>query len=244
MTVTNDPGTQTRQKKGLTEMGCWNETCALTGLPIMVGETIWAFPITQKYPGDPVHCDGTFAPILPPFKGTYDDYGNVEEVVVSGEAAATYMKFDFYRIDDDGTESPTRIKPPKVDDDKDAFFRGLIEAANHEVVQWVRPEDGSHGRLWVVFVRERFHDMAQIYTKDDVARAISEYEPRFKAGYGHWPKPERFAMAKLWAFMNRTRISWHPTTGAGSQNGVEEETLALYNAMHEEARWLYAGRSD
>lgn len=66
-------------------MGCWNETCGLTNLPIRWGEPVVAI-VLQKPENPPMHeiqClypDDCWAPIGFPLFGTYDDYGNLENV--------------------------------------------------------------------------------------------------------------------------------------------------------------------
>lgn len=55
-------------------MGCWSESCALSGLEIMLGEknTYVALLAPSKY-GEPMHDI-----LVPPVKGTYDDYGGID----------------------------------------------------------------------------------------------------------------------------------------------------------------------
>ena len=56
--------------KGVSRRGSWNETCALTGLPILEGDEVYVIKVqnrTQKY----------LLPCSPAFLGTYDDYGSV-----------------------------------------------------------------------------------------------------------------------------------------------------------------------
>ncbi len=63
-------------------MGCWNNTCGLTNLPIHAGEAVYVFPIKEKdlskYRS---HCYSTalYQPMIIPFTSKYNDYGAGEE---------------------------------------------------------------------------------------------------------------------------------------------------------------------
>lgn len=66
-------------------MGCWNETCGLTNLPIRWGEPTVAIVLQkpENYPAHQLQClypDDCWAPVGFPLFGTYDDYGNLENV--------------------------------------------------------------------------------------------------------------------------------------------------------------------
>jgi hypothetical protein len=65
-------------------MGCWNATDGITGLPIIYPEPVRCFVIASRSPhpylGGHCHPDDAWYPIAPPIKGTYDDYGRVENI--------------------------------------------------------------------------------------------------------------------------------------------------------------------
>lgn len=51
-------------------MGCWNETCMISNLPIMYGDRVKFFLLRSK---------GTImTPVFYPISGIYDDYGGIE----------------------------------------------------------------------------------------------------------------------------------------------------------------------
>ena len=61
-------------------MGCWNQTCALTRLPIRAGEPVVAFH-TVRGPRYNSESDSSRALTFGlPFSGKYDDHGGVEEL--------------------------------------------------------------------------------------------------------------------------------------------------------------------
>ena len=61
-------------------MGCWNETCAITNLPILAGEEVVVYPLIEQQ-GYHSKCYHTtyFKPIVWSFTGKYDEYGGVEK---------------------------------------------------------------------------------------------------------------------------------------------------------------------
>lgn len=63
-------------------MGCWNETCAITNLPICWSDPTVAIPLERNpYNKDAcIYPDDMWRPISLPLFGTYDDYGNLENV--------------------------------------------------------------------------------------------------------------------------------------------------------------------
>lgn len=67
-------------------MGCWNETCFLTNLPICRGEKVVAFPIIKNESintgtlFDEYKATGNYYALSLPFYGKYDDYGRLEDI--------------------------------------------------------------------------------------------------------------------------------------------------------------------
>jgi len=81
-------------------MGCWNETCALTHLPITYGDRAvylpiaevahygnYKIPICYYYPSDMFQVSGL------PIRGTYNDYGTLEKVDDTSSMALTVKCF-------------------------------------------------------------------------------------------------------------------------------------------------------
>jgi hypothetical protein len=68
-------------------MGCWSETCGITGLPITVGNPCVAFLLVrselhehQISPSGYCYADDLWSPLELPVFGTYDDYGGLENI--------------------------------------------------------------------------------------------------------------------------------------------------------------------
>ena len=63
-------------------MGCWNNTCGLTNLPIISGEAVYVFPVKEEdLSGYRSHCETSalYKPVLTPFEAVYNDYGAGED---------------------------------------------------------------------------------------------------------------------------------------------------------------------
>jgi hypothetical protein len=67
-------------------MGCWNGTCMVSNLPIMAGDKVVAFLISQPPffdVGAPTREHGPsifWRPISPPIRAEYNDYGYIENI--------------------------------------------------------------------------------------------------------------------------------------------------------------------
>lgn len=67
-------------------MGCWNETCFLTNLPILSGDKVIALTITRNtnlkttFRFDEYKSTGTYCALTLPFTGTYNGYGVIENI--------------------------------------------------------------------------------------------------------------------------------------------------------------------
>ena len=69
-------------------MGCWNGTCMISNLPIIVGDKVKLVFIKPSYSfrelkqcGSYVYSNDVFSPSFLPISATYDDYGSVENIV-------------------------------------------------------------------------------------------------------------------------------------------------------------------
>lgn len=88
-------------------MGCWNETCFLTKLPILFGEKIVVLPLIQNFMVDPEaelsmsHSFDRWKPLSFPFRATYNDYGNPENIIKEFEYDLFNFMIEEYLSDKD-----------------------------------------------------------------------------------------------------------------------------------------------
>jgi hypothetical protein len=61
-------------------MGCWNDTCFVTNLPVFAGDPVEVLFLRYSPVGDNNYCDpnDNWTPYKFTFSGEYDDYGGVE----------------------------------------------------------------------------------------------------------------------------------------------------------------------
>jgi len=67
-------------------MGSWNETCCISNMPILQGDRAVYLPIVYKNnapDGIFYHTTDIASPLPYPLKGTYDDYGSLENIDTS-----------------------------------------------------------------------------------------------------------------------------------------------------------------
>ncbi len=78
-------------------MGCWNETCLLTNMPICHGDpSVFMILAQSMYRGADHHIynvHDVYVPAGLPLFGIYDDYGTIEEVEKNAAAEATLGVF-------------------------------------------------------------------------------------------------------------------------------------------------------
>ena len=82
-------------------MGCWNETCGITNLPIRVGDEIVVFILRQlgrASCGETYCYNDNYAPICLPFIAEYDDYGGFEKIDNEELTLKEINRFDFFKI--------------------------------------------------------------------------------------------------------------------------------------------------
>lgn len=65
-------------------MGCWNETCGLTNLPIRYKDRVKLLIVVRKESrGNNVYYNDDAVPFLLPCEGDYNDYGSIENISIS-----------------------------------------------------------------------------------------------------------------------------------------------------------------
>lgn len=219
-------------------MGCWNETCGLTNLPIFYGEKTCAVIIEELRPYNKSCLSAeNWCPIGPAIWGNYSGYGYIEDIPDEEEVK------NFYRqvMEKNGAKFVDKSMNACTFDHLDIFFRYVQEGEIYCI------HDGTIHHLQVV-----------LFSKDAIERAKKNPDLMFYKTM----KPEdifcTYGMRSklLWTFYNagadltdvvtidlalrKLRRNWCPTSECGSQNSIETEWLAdWYKAVAEKARALY-----
>ena len=111
-------------------MGCWNETCMISHLPIHEGEQVGAVILARV--GDShtsSHCDEVWKPVSPVFMGEYTGYGSIS--VADDDYYAKKVMVAYHNIN---KSLPFRYRPEgktRYEDvnwgamDTDSFLRAI-----------------------------------------------------------------------------------------------------------------------
>ena len=220
-------------------MGCWNETCMVSHLPIHYGDRVVAIPIIEStYDSVGVYSTDRWGMFLPPVRGEYDDYGNIENAddPVFEELAKAFL--------------PERSELLNLSGAK--FIESFLESISRGEHDVELPQ-----RIKLVFVHESIFD-EMINACPRAARAW-EYclrdDPSFKLSYrlargvyrerqACYPSNRKLLpllqeldpencraeeMVKFTYALDDLRMCYHPTTGSGSQDDVNN----FMKDMHE-----------
>ena len=111
-------------------MGCWNNTCAITKLPIVCGDPVVAVLLIKRGPGCTERLNGPYSYHLPvPFywEGEYNDYGAVENEhgAMLGPILEHVKK---YLVEYEQGDNPYHDIPVK----KEGFDHEALMNADHE----------------------------------------------------------------------------------------------------------------
>lgn len=108
-------------------MGCWNKTCALSGLHIKVGDDTYVFVLEQQEEFDKCYSTGLYAPVLLPFESKYNDYGGGEQSTGAGfNAIMEAIEKNLVEVEQ-GSNQYHDIAIKREDFDEDLFFEGVHE---------------------------------------------------------------------------------------------------------------------
>ena len=87
-------------------MGCWNQTCSLTNLPILYNDKIVVLPLiihnTSLLDGISYDINDKCSPICVPIIGTYNEYGGIENIENRDIVLNCLKSFSF--IDNSGND--------------------------------------------------------------------------------------------------------------------------------------------
>ena len=234
-------------------MGCWNETCLLSRLPITCGQEIACVFIApvDAWPGT-VCADSQYAPLSLPFFGRYDDYGRIECAEYSRAALESLSSKVLWRRNgtDDGWEP---VRPPMPEDaDWNPRLTDLSDMARQDRL-WSDSRIYANGRaqvrlaffhkdLWDYAARQRMNQMTKDY--------LSTLEYKWPAAKGAMKKDKAArnalrSLAAMDAVMNVMRVAWQPTCGTGSQTCVDYPwQVKLYRNFADRADAFYRSGLD
>lgn len=102
-------------------MGCWNATCNVSRLPIFCGDEIVVIPliaVSATVTANTSYATDNFVPFSFPIVGKYNDYGGIEDAVITEENDKLIRSYEFYKSNGDGT-APYKVE---IGDDMEKFI--------------------------------------------------------------------------------------------------------------------------
>lgn len=102
-------------------MGCWNATCNVSRLPIFCGDEIVVIPliaVSATVTENTSYATDNFVPFSFPIVGKYNDYGGIEDAVITEENDKLIRSYEFYKSNGDGT-APYKVE---IGDDMEKFI--------------------------------------------------------------------------------------------------------------------------
>lgn len=194
--------------------------------------------------------DGAFVPITPLFRGEYDDYGGLSDPQTPDPAWKLLDACDF-RVETDGGLGPFEPRSP---DDRESKLNELVALGRRGELYLV--DDGTAKKpktlqVVPVMVRGEIADMALAAVKDgrewdDVAedvtlrtRLVGPIRNALRNAASCMglrepdtaPLPVLKELFRFQKWMDLVRVSWSPTTGSGSQEDVNDESMSFHLAV-------------
>lgn len=233
-------------------MGCWNETCMLTHLPIEEGEdTVCVFIAQQPGDKDTIHSDAIYAPISLPLFGEYDDYGRLENFADDfGMFLTALGQAELALLNENPGAKKTFSPMEPIKGCGSRELTDFLDLVRHGSV-YIRDEEAACGysRVYLAFIKKRFFENAvkacEKYFMDDFVKDIG-FRIRLSLPLRKAIREDLIGstdlreLAAVNNFMDISRISWHPTCGSGSQDCLDHDCqIKFYQDMLEEATRLY-----
>ena len=226
-------------------MGCWNETCMVSHLPICYGDRIVVLPIVEN-PKDNggIYATGYWAPFLPFIRGEYDDYGSVENTndpvfeqiaktfLPKGEPLLEFTGDDFVNNlvsqvlrRECGFDSPQKVSFAFV---HEAIFDEMIQKCSRAEECWLHVCDNTRP------FTEKWRYAEGVYCCQHAYYPSSLNLISILMEMGEEKRIEE--MTKFTFALDDLRMGYHPTIGSGSQDGVSKFMLDMHRKFVAMAR--------
>ena len=142
-------------------MGCWNETCGITNLPILSGQPVRLFFLAGKIQPNEGHagfCNPNthWTPRFLAIRGTYDDYGSLEDIHedwntrwIIGEVREAIVEVRLRKGAASDADDPWSPKHNDLDLGGDLCINDLLDAI-HEDSLWIPGTRGNISLGWMM----------------------------------------------------------------------------------------------
>ena len=243
-------------------MGCWNETCAVTQIPIMSGDPVALVLLTKVDRHAENHSGFCYAndiwtPKFLPVFGEYDDYGSVENIQenwntqfivdqLRQELAQVRLTQPTPRAD--STHADTRKHFAL---DLDAFTVNDVLDQIHEDRVWVPGVRDNLPVGWCMMHRWVWDHMTQIMERDwrdniSLNTVISHGETYYEAMLNRYAEvranSDDVAMGLLLKYSRRALVDWQNAFAVLSESGSRLDSYMTLSGLrnYDEVMWKLA----
>ena len=228
-------------------MGSWNQTCMLTGLPILYGDPCTGFLIARNQ--NKLRSIGPalfFAPLTTAITGTYDDYGGIENAPAP-EPLLAVLENDGCLIVEDGNE------PRDAAEWVSAASEGRLKFVHDGKSQ---PVSGKYVEsVWLALVRTDFFEngvaaMRPEYGLDAFRHMLPRLAIEAQGPYGEILKQtatnpeleqEAYRTYLFERYMDAIRRQWMPDAVGGQDLVHPGPQLEFYSRMLSAAKEIADG---
>lgn len=161
-------------------MGCWNETCGVTQLPINHGDKVRVFVLFSSEcwrgaaGGGTCYTTDRWTPIGAPVQGVYDDYGGIEKIV-NNDASKFLLKI-------------IRERWVPVEDDKDEKIPPVNKLTLGQVLHFIERDRAKYKPYF------KEENLGIFFVLEDVYQAMIKFdsiEPHYlEKGFRYRPQSE------------------------------------------------------
>lgn len=236
-------------------MGCWKGTCFVTNLPIDEDEEVVGLIVKARVNKLPIsiliNCDDVYTPLPFLLRGKYDDFSCIKDIEANEKNIRELMKYIsnfeyvFQAMKKENVNKSylecliEALERGKTFEDllllmiKKSVFNSIITAASSFSVELI---DISFDNLLSKNISNIFLG-TDVNEDNFIERLMESRERRKKLKELFSLEKEEFRdICILKDFLNKTRKSFYPPSGAGSQNTNEKDYELLNNLISNELK--------
>jgi len=193
-------------------MGCWNETCGLTSLPIHAGEEIIVFILRRMESasgGKSYAYNDDYAPVCLPFAAKYNECGAFEDVENEKFLLNELHRFDFYYREDIDEEQYKKVELDNIEIFINEYMYLYVNFNNkkHSVSIWMCHKGIYEALLNSISNRKVYNATYNLYERN--RRIIEQYlqEARGYVNYGIKYDDEDYARRSIQFYVRNVDVT-------------------------------------
>lgn len=243
-------------------MGCWNETCGITQMPIHVGDPVVLVFLTKvdrhkENHGGFCYANSIWTPKFLPVRGEYDDYGGVENIQENWNTAyiVDQLRLELTQVrlaqptpKSDASYAETRSQCTL---DLDAFTVYDVLDQIHEDRVWVPGQQANLPVGWCMMHAWVWDHMTQVMERDwrdnltldtVVAHGEAYYEAMLNKHAEIQSHADSVAMSLLFKYSRRDLVDWENPFAMFSESGSRLDNYGTISGIrnYDDQLWKLA----